>query len=90
MIFGMEIIVRFITRLHTGQVTPQEVTQIANDSAALVSSMNGLSLQERQQERLDGIELYKYKAKIIDEASTVNPKVIYFCVIIMIFSLNWL
>lgn len=60
----MVAVSRFITRLHTGHVAPEELTQIAHDTAAafqgnnLVQSMAGLSLQDRQQERLDGKSSY--------------------------------
>ncbi len=39
-----------------------------NADSDLTSSMAGLSI-DRQQERLDGIETYKAKAKVIDEVS---------------------
>ena len=69
---------RFMTRLHTGQVAPQEVTQIANDTAAafqgngLAQAFGNMSVQDRQQERLDGIEAYKAKAKTIEEVTGIE------------------
>lgn len=57
---------RFITRLHTGQIKPEEIKQVAEDTASLVEGFDKMAITDRDQVRVNGIEVTKAKNKYVD------------------------
>ncbi len=69
-----------LLKIHMGLAKQQELDEIAGASQRHLAQMSELesqltstlSIQDRQQERLDGIEAYKAKAKTIDEVTGIE------------------